>query len=55
MTLRFRVPYRCDFGQHLRVVGDGPALGEWDLAAAPAMAWSEGDVWVAELRVPAHT
>ena len=49
MVVRFNLPYRCNFGQHLCVVGSGEVLGQWDLAQAVQMEWSEGDVWTAEL------
>lgn len=30
-------------------------LGEWDVAAAPDMQWTEGHLWVADLAVPEDT
>lgn len=41
------------FGEAHKIVGADPALGAWDLGAAPAMAWSEGDVWRLEVSLPA--
>ncbi|EFN55410.1 hypothetical protein CHLNCDRAFT_52636 [Chlorella variabilis] len=40
------------FGEHLRVVGNCPELGEWDAQAAPALIWHEDDVWKGELTLP---
>ncbi|CAG9466243.1 unnamed protein product [Pedinophyceae sp. YPF-701] len=39
-------------GQSLVVVGDGAALGEWDVSQAHEMTWGEGHVWSTELDVP---
>jgi len=41
------------FGEAHKIVGADPALGAWDLGAAPAMTWSEGDVWRLEVSLPA--
>ena len=41
------------FGEVHKIVGADPALGAWDLGRAPAMAWSEGDVWRLDVSLPA--
>ena len=41
------------FGEVHKIVGADPALGAWDLGSAPAMAWSEGDVWRLDASLPA--
>ena len=43
------------FGEGLKVVGSHPALGEWDVAAAPDMQWTPGHKWVANVTVPAQS
>ena len=54
MTIRFSIPYRCNFGQHLRVVGGCDTLGNWRVEDSLAMTWSDGDVWSAEMQLPAE-
>lgn len=49
IQVRFSIPYRCNFGQHVRIVGNDPCLGSWDLERAVPMAWTEGDVWTADV------
>jgi hypothetical protein len=36
-------PYRSD--AHAQVVGSSKEFGSWDVNAAGALTWSEGDVW----------
>jgi hypothetical protein len=33
------------FGQCLKLVGSGPALGDWNPELSPCMEWKEGDGW----------
>ena len=47
VTVQRRVPY----GHAVALVGDAPALGEWDPSRAALLQWSEGDVWQGELEV----
>lgn len=47
--MRFVLTREVSFGRGHSVVGDHPALGGWDAAAAPAMAWGEGHRWSAEV------
>lgn len=47
VTLRRETP----FGSTVKLVGDSESLGSWAVAEAPSLAWSEGDVWSAELRL----
>lgn len=35
------------------LVGADEALGAWDLGRAPHMVWGEGDVWTAQVELPA--
>lgn len=37
------------FGDHLRLVGNAPALGNWKVDTAPRLEWSEGNVWTVTL------
>jgi phosphoglucan,water dikinase len=41
----FRVVRRVAFGERVAVVGAAPELGEWDVASAPRLRWSEGHEW----------
>ncbi|GAX79158.1 hypothetical protein CEUSTIGMA_g6598.t1 [Chlamydomonas eustigma] len=47
--IRFVVPYyETQMGQKLKVVGNIPELGSWQVDSAPDMTWSEGHVWTLE-------
>jgi len=52
VQVRFSIPYRCQFGQHVRIVGSAQSLGAWNLENAMPMVWSEGDIWTAEVQFP---
>lgn len=41
------------FGDSHRIVGSTEELGQWNVDSAPAMSWSEGDVWTLDLDLPA--
>lgn len=49
VKVSFSVPYRCEFGQNLSLVGSVSSLGEWDLQSCTDMSWSDGDIWRADL------
>ncbi|KAL4440564.1 hypothetical protein ABPG75_003565 [Micractinium tetrahymenae] len=49
----FTIKRQLPFGQVLKVVGGHYALGEWEISDAPEMSWSEGDVWMLVLDLPA--
>jgi len=54
----FNLPYRCDFGQNLAIVGSEHQLGAWDVTKGVALRWSDGDVWQGEIEMDsraAHT
>jgi hypothetical protein len=51
--VKFHLQYRVEYGQSLALVGGADALGAWRLADALPMAWSEGDVWRADVELPA--
>jgi len=50
----FKVSKQVNYGESVKLVGSGSALGDWDVSAAPEMRWTDGDVWVAELELPAE-
>lgn len=58
IPVSFVVPH-CQLadGDHLRVVGACPALGAWQVDAAPALQWRHGHCWVGALALPpgSHT
>eukprot|EP00798_Chlamydomonas_sp_ICE-L_P029145 gene29145-32365_t len=51
LKITWKIPYHCDFGHTLGLVGKGNHLGDWNPSTAIRMTWSEGDVWIAELDV----
>lgn len=52
LAVKLSVPFKADFGQNLKVVGNISTLGGWEVDQAPEMTWSEGDVWMATLDLP---
>ena len=40
------------FGEVHKIVGGHASLGDWNVDAAPAMQWSDGDVWSLDVTVP---
>lgn len=54
MRLAFALPYRCEFGQHLAIIGSSSVLGGWELRRCVGMHWTDGDVWRVELELPAR-
>ena len=51
--VKFAVKQRLDFGKHIAVVGNKPAFGSWDPSAGVHLCWEEGDLWAADVEVPA--
>ena len=50
----FTVPAQpLAFGEHLRLVGSVPEMGDWEPEAGLALEWSEGDNWSAAATLPA--
>ena len=35
-------------------MGSSSAVGAWDVAAAPGMCWTDGNVWALDLDLPEH-
>ena len=52
MRVSFALPYRCEFGQHIALVGSDEYLGDWDVQRGVAMNWQDGDVWTVDLELP---
>ncbi len=52
MQVSFAVPYRCEFGQHIALVGSDEFLGDWDVRRGVPMNWQDGDVWTVDLELP---
>lgn len=44
---------QVNYGESLKLVGSGSELGDWNVEAAPEMQWTDGDVWVADVELPA--
>ena len=47
-------PMPLQFGDWVSVIGNSPALGEWNDKAAQPMKWTPGDVWVCEVDLPSE-
>lgn len=45
MQVRFWLKFHVDYGQTIRIIGGHDQLGAWNLAKAPFLRWSEGDLW----------
>lgn len=45
----FKTTHQVQYGEVIKVVGQGPQLGKWDVRLAPAMQWSAGDNWSLEV------
>ncbi|RLN03400.1 uncharacterized protein C2845_PM13G13870 [Panicum miliaceum] len=54
VRVKFVLKKQCAFGQQFLVVGDAPALGQWDPSKATALDWSEDHVWTAKTDLPAN-
>lgn len=53
ITIRFQVHYQTCLGQELLIGGSHQALGRWDSERAIQMMWTPGDIWLAEVELPA--
>lgn len=47
----FSTTHQVQFGEIVKVVGQGPQLGKWDVSKAPAMEWSDGDEWTLQVEL----
>eukprot|EP01025_Chloroclados_australasicus_P066278 TRINITY_DN909_c0_g1_i13.p3 TRINITY_DN909_c0_g1~~TRINITY_DN909_c0_g1_i13.p3 ORF type:complete len:326 (-),score=33.55 TRINITY_DN909_c0_g1_i13:1665-2585(-) len=54
IKLSFQLPYRCQFGQQLCIVGNTESLGLWDVRKGLSMEWSTGDVWKVDVELEAQ-
>lgn len=52
VQVNFSVTYDTVVGQEVRLVGSHPSLGSWDAKRAPALQWSAGNVWRAQIELP---
>ncbi|KAK9799848.1 hypothetical protein WJX73_009580 [Symbiochloris irregularis] len=55
ITVHFRIPYMTTWGQHIRVVGEHSALGDWQPASAPSLGCrhaGEELVWEGKVSMP---
>ncbi len=49
---QFSLALQVAFGEVHKIVGGHASLGDWNVDAAPAMQWSDGDVWSLDVTVP---
>eukprot|EP00241_Pyramimonas_parkeae_P005405 CAMPEP_0114264862 /NCGR_PEP_ID=MMETSP0058-20121206/23489_1 /TAXON_ID=36894 /ORGANISM="Pyramimonas parkeae, CCMP726" /LENGTH=372 /DNA_ID=CAMNT_0001381677 /DNA_START=26 /DNA_END=1144 /DNA_ORIENTATION=+ len=52
VDVTFVVPHKVAFGEILKVVGNEPELGSWDIAGGTELKWSPGDIWRATVQLP---
>jgi 4-alpha-glucanotransferase len=52
MKIRFNINFNTLWGQTLFIVGSIPELGNWEIAAAKEMTYTEGGNWIFELYLP---
>ena len=55
VPVRFTLAREVAFGESHVLTGSHPSLGIWKVRKSPSMAWGEGNVWSAEVVVPAGT
>ncbi|KAJ9507600.1 hypothetical protein QJQ45_019214, partial [Haematococcus lacustris] len=55
VLVQLALPYKVDFGEVIKVSGNTPEFGSWDIEHAVQMHWTPGNVWVAELRLAPGT
>lgn len=48
------MPYKCKYGQRLCVIGASDNLGAWHVEKAIGMHWTEGDVWMVDMKIPSE-
>ena len=48
VTVRFQIKMEVGFGEVVRICGSHESMGEWDIANALLLNWSEGNVWTSE-------
>lgn len=48
VTVRFQIKMEVGFGDVMRICGSHESMGEWDVANALLLNWSEGNVWTSE-------
>ena len=51
--VRFTVPYDTKLGEDVLIIGSHEKLGAWNQNNARAMTWSDGNLWFADLELPA--
>jgi len=54
-TVSFEIHAQLEYGDGLRVTGNVPALGDWDLSRGLVLRWTEGNVWVGRFDVESST
>lgn len=51
--MRLEIHAELEYGQKVGVVGDAEGLGSWNPATPFTLGWTEGDVWVGTVELPA--
>lgn len=51
IVIKFGVKFETKFGQELKVVGNIPELGSWNVDNGITMRWTEGSFWTAEISI----
>lgn len=50
----FQVSKQVQYGESIKLVGSGSALGDWSLDNAPEMSWTDGDIWTVDVDLPTN-
>ena len=52
VPVEFRVTFQTRLGQDIHLVGSSPHLGEWSVASACPLRWTQGGVWTTTVQLP---
>ncbi|CAA6656744.1 unnamed protein product [Spirodela intermedia] len=52
VQVKFTLQKSCRFGEQFLLLGAGTSLGQWDVANAIPLEWSDGHVWITEMGLP---
>lgn len=52
--VEFRMKFRAEYGQMVKIVGSAIQFGAWAIAKSPAMKWNDGDVWSVTVPLPVN-
>lgn len=50
--VEFRIKFRTEYGQQMKLVGSDRHFGSWAIAKTPPMTWNDGHIWTCVLSLP---